>query len=351
MLHYILANKTFKTKKEIVDKIRSIDNSHQDYQPITGEDYDIITDLLDWNSQFKTKSIGMTDIYFAQHKKHNSRCIHIAYGNSSMEIKNRPSDDISWSCCLKYIKQEKQEDQSPLNFRMPYGTHERKMFKTIIENHLGYAKWMLGDTFHDRRLKKKMLEALEEFAKIKSINHTKNIKQMEMFDNNTKTMNKQKPVVIKESYEIKEEHKVRMGIFYNNGRLHSVCLNSKDLIEKWGESQTRSLYKYMRGKRSKHCIKKGYKNKFQVRRLPIGKTFTINETYKISELGFDKKIRKPISKRNTDNVKMQIIDLPNDSIIPNPVTEELVKTNTIKPKLGFLNKIASFFYKKIKLNA
>ena len=196
-----------------------------------------------------------------------------------------------------------------------------------------------------------MLEALEEFAKIKSINHTKNIKQMEMFDNNTKTMNKQKSVVNKESYEIKQEHKVRMGIFYNNGRLHSVCLNSKDLIEKWGDSQARSLYKYMRGKPSKNCIKKGYKNKFQVRRLPIGKTFTINETYKISELGFDKKVRKPISKRNTDNVKMQIIDLPTVSIIPNPVTEELVKTNTIKPKLGFLTKIASFFklYSKNKM--
>lgn len=350
MVYYILANKTFKTKKEIVEKIRSIDNSYQDYQPITGEDYDIITDLLNWNSQFKTKSIGMTDIYFAQHKKHNSRCIHIAYGNSSIDIKDRPFDDISWSCCLKYIKQEKLEKTSPLKFRMTFGKHSGKMLKTILEKDLNYAKWLLGDEFKNKKIKKKMLEALEEFARIKTKNNMKQIKQIEMFDNNKKTMNKQKPVVNKESYEIKEEHKVRMGIFYNNGKLHSVCLNSKDLIEKWGNS-SRRLYYHMRGNGPQTRIKKGYKNKFQVRRLPIGKTFTINETYKLSELEFDKKVRKPISKKTKDNVKMKIIDFSNVSTTPNPILEDIVKINTLKPKIGILSKIASFFklYSKNKM--
>jgi len=212
MGYYLLANKTFKTKKEIVNKIRSIDDSYQDYQPITGENYDIITDILKWNSQFKTKSIGMTDIYFAKHKKHDTRCIHIAYGNISMHIKDRPSDDISWSCCLKYIKQEKQEETSPLEFIMPFGTHTGKMFKTIIKKYPNYAKWILSDDFKNKEINKKMLEALEEF--VRTIKSKNNMKQLEIVDNNKKMNNTTQST---------------MNLFYTNRKTYTTPIAQYDL--------------------------------------------------------------------------------------------------------------------------
>jgi hypothetical protein len=348
--YYIIGNKKFNSKKEIVEKIRSIDCSYEDYQPITGNDYNIIIDLLKWNSQFKTKSTGMTDIYFAPHQKYNTRCIHIAYGNTSIPIEDRPCDDISWTCCIHYIKKQKKGKESALNYKLDFGIYNGKTLKTLLTTDINYAKWILSDKFKNNKVKPKLIQAMKELLEKEKQKNMKHITQTKLFDNDIKMVDKKPvPILNNKSYKITKKDRVRMGVFYNDGTLYSVCLNSKELNDKWGKA-SRTLYDYMRGRVSKHGMKKGYKNLFQVRRLPIGKTFTLGEVYDLSEFQFDNitNVRKPFNRKNKtkQNIKMEIINMP-DFTIPiqqyQPIVEETVITSNGEPKKGILTRIASFF--------
>jgi hypothetical protein len=291
----------------------------------------------------------MTDIYFAPHKKYNTRCIHIAYGNTSMPIEDRPCDDISWTCCIQRIEKQKKGKESALNFKINFGgKHNGKTLKTLLTTDINYAKWMLSDKFNNKAIKTKLIQAMKELLeKENKQNNMKHIKQTKLFDNDIKMVNKN-PVSISnnKSYKISKKHRVRMGVFYNDGTLHSVCLDSKDLKDKWGKA-SRTLYDYMRGRISKHAIRKGYKNLFQVRRLPIGKTFTLGEKYDLSEFDFDNvtNVRKPYNRKNKKDIKLQIVDMPN-FFVPqqyHTMVEESIVTSTGEHKKGILTRIASFF--------
>ena len=155
-MSYKIHNLTFNSKKQISEKIQEIERNHSDFQPIIGEDFNFLMDILKHHSFFKRKMKGMTDIYFAPSLKYPSnRCVHIAYGDKNSNIQSRSSDDISWTFCLN--KLGKKETNI---FKFTFGKYRGKTLKQVDNIDRSYLHWAANE-ISDETIKTKIQEYLK----------------------------------------------------------------------------------------------------------------------------------------------------------------------------------------------
>jgi hypothetical protein len=192
MEKYIVSNIEFDSRKEIKQKIQDIEKSYSDYVPVSGNDLVFMLDVFRNHYNFENKIRGMTDIYFAPHHEYKStRCVHIAYGNKNTDIKNRPSDDISWTVCLKRIKRVKPKLNGSI---ITFGKYKGKTVEEVCEMDRSYLEWILR-TFKEEEIKNEV----------------------------------KKHTITKENKKMNNTTQSTMNLFYTNRKTHTTPIAQYDL--------------------------------------------------------------------------------------------------------------------------
>jgi hypothetical protein len=169
MEKYIISNIQFDSKTEIKQKIQEIEKKYLDYQPVSGDDLNFMLDVFSHHYNFKKKTSGMTDIYFAPHKEYKTtRCAHIAYGNKNIDIKSRPSDDISWTMCVKRIRKKKLKINGHI---LTFGKYKGKTVEEVCQEDRQYLEWILRE-FKDTGVKTEVKKHIKPNNKMETIQTT-----------------------------------------------------------------------------------------------------------------------------------------------------------------------------------
>jgi hypothetical protein len=142
---------------------------------------------------------------------------------------------------------------------------------------------------------------------------------------------------------IPEKNRTRIGMFENNGTLLKVFLTTQEL-EDYDIKARYAIYKQIYGNFTKK-LEKGYKGKYQFRRLETGKTYTINKKYNLADIPFDKQKvffgkNKPkqdiIPIENFNSVDSESTTLASSPEVQNAITRE-------EPKKNFFQRLVYLF--------
>ena len=378
MEKYILSNITFNNKKEIKEKVYEIQRKYADYVPIHGNDLNFILDIFRQHSRFIHMSRGMTDIYFAPHRKwDHTRCVHIAYGSKDTDIKNRPNDVISWVSCLHRIKETKIKLNGILNF----GKYKGKTVEEVCKIDRPYLEWILKE-FKQPEIKNKVKKHIDMNTQQNTVQTTmklqyktnNSIKPIAQYDlrgnliriynsgketaeqghnpqcvsrcvnnrmrlhnkfifikvpnkNNVESKIDPKPYLIYRNGTISNKNEIlketitikpkglNLGMFNKQKQLLHVFQHVKEINNKFGHSS--GVFDHLYGRiKTKNKMKNGYNNLYFFRKLSVGQTYTIGEKYDLRK--FEDAVPRIITEK--------IAKKPKNTIIPQK------KPKTIPPK-------------------
>jgi hypothetical protein len=396
MEKYIISNVEFSSKNKIKKYIQEIEKKYLDYQPVIGNDLEFMLGVFKYHPRYKNKTKQMTDMYFAPSKEYTStRCVYIAYGNKNTDIKKRPSNDISWTLCLKKIKKISNQQDALLEF----GQYRGKTIHQVGIFDRPYLEWIASEQFKDTK-KSDIKEHVQNYLKMNIEQKINNIiltnpiqstvdfeyqsnrfkqpvaqydicgniirtydciketkksgynptivskcihNKIKLHDNNIfikidnkdnvinkidptpfinnrNKIKKSKPPISniiennKESITIKPKG-MRIGMFNKQNILLEVFTKEQQVINKFGHVS--GVYDHLYGKiKKKNKIKKGYKNLYFFRKLNIGQTYTLGNSYDLSQF----EISQP--RKIVTNIKTQpvtVIEEPKITPIENTI--------------------------------